>query len=80
MNIQGFIDSAIAFSRDNPIVAAVVGLALLVFMVRKTKLFFGLVLLGLLLAGLYFTIMQMAGGGAGTKSRLIEKGASQNVK
>lgn len=72
--MEKYIDEIISFSRANPVIAAVIGLVLLVFMVRKTKLFFGLLLLLLLLWGAFSMIMDVADIGGGVKQKMIKKG------
>lgn len=77
MDIQEVIDAVTAFSYANPIVAAIIGLFLLFLMIRKTKLFFGLLLLVLLLLGVLLMIQLIAGEGNSKKSRMINKSTTQ---
>jgi hypothetical protein len=65
------MDSIISFTQNNTIIAIILALGLLYFMYRKPKLFFGLLLLGLFLAGLYYMITTMAGSGSAQKKRMI---------
>jgi len=79
MDFSEFMDSIVSFAQNNTVIAIVVALGLLFFMYRKPKLFFGLLILGLFLAGLYYTITQMAGSGSEQKKRMLEKESqSQN--
>jgi hypothetical protein len=64
------MDGIVSFAQQNPIVVIVLALGLLFFMYRKPKLFFGLLLLGLFLVGLFYLIMSMAGSGSEQKKKL----------
>ena len=66
-------DSIVAFVQNNPIIAIILALGLLFFMYRKPKFFFGLLGLGLLLAGLLYVIMTMAGSGSEKKNALTHE-------
>jgi hypothetical protein len=50
---------------------------LLFFLVRKPKLFFGLLFLGLLLAGLVYLIMNISGPGSEQKKKMIHEEEEQ---
>lgn len=79
--MQEHIDNIISFSRTNPVIAGIIGLVLLIFMVRKTKLFFGLLVLLLLLWGAFSLIMDVADIGGGVKQKAIKKsGVEQDVQ
>ncbi len=73
MDLSEFMNSIVSFAQNNTVIAIVIALGLLFFMYRKPKLFFGLLILGLFLAGLYYTITQMAGSGSQQKQRMLEK-------
>lgn len=74
MKSSGIIDSIISFSRDNPIIAVVVGLFLLFLLIRKTKLFLLLFCLALILAAALYLIMDVASVGKVGKGKIIQKG------
>ena len=78
MDFSGFIDSIVSFAQNNTVIAIVLSLVLLFFMYRKPKLFFGLLFLGVFLAGLYYMVMSMAGSGSDQKKRLINEEESQS--
>lgn len=80
MDIQEFIDAVTAFSHANPIVVAIIGLFLLFLVIRKTKLFFGLLLLVLLLLGALLMIQLIAGEGSSQKSRMIKQDNLQETQ
>ena len=67
------MDSIVSFAQNNPIIVIIIVLGLLFFIYRKPKLFFSLLGLGLLLAGLVYLIMTMAGSGSGKKKALTHE-------
>jgi multisubunit Na+/H+ antiporter MnhC subunit len=67
------MDGIVSFAQNNPIIVIVLVLGLLFFMYRKPKLFFSLLGLGLLLAGLFYLIMSMAGSGSEKKRALTHE-------
>ena len=73
MGSSGFFDGIVSFAQKNTVVAIVVALVLLFLIYRKPKLFFTLLLLGLLLAGVLYMIMHMAGSGSEHKKKLIQE-------
>lgn len=73
MSFSRSMDSIFSFAQNNPIIVIVLVLVLLFFMYRKPKLFFGLFGLGLLLAGLLYLIMNMAGSGSEKKKALTHQ-------
>jgi len=77
MDMQGYINAAETFARGSPIFAALIGIVLLILAIRKTKLFIGLLLLGLLLAGIFSMIRKVADEGGSVKSRMIDKSVLQ---
>ena len=70
MNFSRSMDGIVPFAQNNLIIVIVLVLGLLFFMYRKPKLFFSLLGLGLLLAGLFYLIMNMAGQGSEKKKAL----------
>jgi len=80
MDILELIDAVTAFLHTNPIAAAIIGLFLLFLMIRKTKLFFGLLLLVLLLLGVFLMIQLIAGEGSSKKSRMFKQDNSQEPR
>jgi hypothetical protein len=70
-------DVVVTYSRDNPIIAIAVGLLLFFLMIRKPKFFFSVFFLALLLAGIFFAIMEMASSGVSQKEKVVEKGRKQ---
>jgi len=72
------MESIISFAQNNTLIAIVVGLALLIFLYRKPKLFLVLLFLGVLFAGLYYTVTKMAGSGAAQKKKMIQQEQKQS--
>ena len=73
MNFSRFIEDIISFAQNNPIIAIILVLGLLFFMYRKPKLFFGLLGLGVLLAGLLYLIVNIASLGSEKKKALTHE-------
>jgi hypothetical protein len=60
---SGFTDGIISFAQNHTVIVIVLGLGLLFFVYRKPKLFFVLLFLGLLLAGLFYMIISVSRSG-----------------
>jgi hypothetical protein len=71
VDFSRFTDDIVSFAQNNALIAIVLALVLLLFLYRRPKLFFSLLFLGLLLAGLLHLIMNMAGSGSEQKKRLM---------
>jgi len=71
------MDAIVSFAQNHVIIVILIVLGLIFLMVRNPKLFFSLLALGLILAGLFYLIMSMAGSGAEKKSKLIEEKEEQ---
>jgi len=78
VDLPGFVDSIVSFAQDHTVIAIVLALALLFFMYRKPKLFFGMLFLGLFLAALFYMIMSIAGPGSEQKKRMIPEVEKQS--
>jgi uncharacterized membrane protein HdeD (DUF308 family) len=79
MDLSGIANTAVTFSRDNPIIAIVGGLFLLFLLYRKPKLFFGLLILALIVAGVFYFIMDVASTGKSGKTKIIETGTRPDI-
>lgn len=77
MDLSGFIAGIISFIQNYTFIAIIIALGLLCFMYRKPKLFFGILLLGLLLVGLFYLIMNLSGSGSEQKKRIIQEEEKQ---
>ena len=73
MDFSRYTDSIVSFAQGNPIIAIIIVLGLLFFVYRKPKLFFTLLGLGVLLAGLLYLVMTMAGSGSEKKKALTQE-------
>jgi multisubunit Na+/H+ antiporter MnhC subunit len=72
------MDGIVSFAQNHAIIAIVIVLGLLYLMVRKPKLFFSIFSIGLVLAGLFYIIMILAGSGSEKKSKLLEEKEEQS--
>jgi multisubunit Na+/H+ antiporter MnhC subunit len=72
------MDGIVSFTQNHAIIAIVIVLGLLYLMVRKPKLFFSIFSIGLVLAGLFYIIMILAGSGSEKKSKLLEEKEEQS--
>jgi multisubunit Na+/H+ antiporter MnhC subunit len=67
------MDSIVSFAQNHAIIVILIVLGLIVFMVRKPKLLFSLIGLGLLLAGLFYLILIISGSGSEQKKKMIHE-------
>ncbi len=68
-----YIDIVASFAHNNPVIVIIIVLGLLFLIYRKPKLFFSLLGLGLVLAGLLYLVMTMAGSGSEKKKALTHE-------
>jgi len=73
VDLARFMGSILSFAQNNTVIAVVLALFLLFFLYRKPKLFFGLLFLGLFLAGMYYLITNMGGSGSEQKRKLMQE-------
>jgi len=78
VGFSDMMDSIVSFAQNYTVIAIILALGLLFFMYRKPKLFFGILFLGLFLAGLYYMITTMAGSGTEQKKRIIQQEEKQS--
>jgi Na+/H+-translocating membrane pyrophosphatase len=67
------MDTILSFAQNHTIIVIVLALVLLYFMYRKPKVFFGILLLGVLLAGLFYLITSISGPAKDQKKKLIHE-------
>jgi len=72
------MDSIVSFAQNYAIIVILIVLGLIFFMVRKPKLFFSLLGLGLLLAGLLYLILIISGSGSEQKKKMIHEEQEQS--
>lgn len=77
MDFSGFMSDIVSYAQNHTIIAITVALGLLFFLYRKPKLFFGMLLLGLFLVGLFYMIMNIAGSSSEEKKRLTGEDEKQ---
>ena len=73
MDFSGIMGDIVSFAQNNTVIVIVLALGLVFFIYRKPKLFFGLLLLGLILVGLFYTIKNVADSGSVKKKILIQE-------
>jgi len=78
VDFSGFMDGMVSFAQNNPIIVVVLAVGVLFFIYRKPKLFFGLLGLALLLAGLFYLIMSISGQGSEKKKALTHEKEEQS--
>ncbi len=67
----------VSLAQTHIIIAILIALGLIIFMARKPKLFFSLIGLGLLLAGLVYLIITLSGSGSEQKKKMIHEEEKQ---
>jgi multisubunit Na+/H+ antiporter MnhB subunit len=72
------MDGIVSFAQNHAIIAIVIVLGLIFLMIRKPKLAFSLLVLGLILVGLFYLVMNIAGSGSEKKSKLLEEKEEQS--
>ena len=78
MDFSRFMDGVVSFAQNSPIIVVVLAVVVLFFIYRKPKLFFGLLGLALLLAGLFYLIMSISGQGSEKKKALTHEKEEQS--
>jgi multisubunit Na+/H+ antiporter MnhC subunit len=69
--------SMVSLAQTHAIIVILIVLGLIIFLVRKPKLFFSLIGLGLLLAGLVYLILTISGSGSDQKKKMIHEEEKQ---
>jgi len=72
------MNGIVSFVQNNPIIAVVLAAGVLFFIYRKPKLFFSLLGLGLLVAGLFYLIMSISSQGSEKKKALTHEKEEQS--
>ena len=73
LNLEGLIDQIISFGQNNPFIALIVTIIFLFLLFLRPKLTLSLLLLTLILAGIYYSIMDAASSARHEKQKLINK-------
>jgi len=67
----------VSLAHTHAIIVILIVLGLILFIVRKPKLFFSLIGLGVLLAGLVYLILTISGSGSQQKEKMIHEEEKQ---
>jgi energy-coupling factor transporter transmembrane protein EcfT len=73
LNLYEYIDKAISFVYNNPIIALIIAIVFFFLIYRKQKFILLLLILILILASVYYVIMDTASLGKLEKKRLIHE-------
>jgi hypothetical protein len=73
MDFSSIMDTFYSYAQENPLNLLGLAVCLLFLFYRKPKLFFGMLSLGLVLAGLFYLIMNLAGTGSEHKRGLLSQ-------
>ena len=73
MDFSRFMNGILFFAQNHTVIVIVLALVLLYFMYRKPKVFFSILLLGVLLAGLFYLITSISGPAKEQKKKLIHE-------
>ena len=71
MGFSSMMDTFFSYAHENPWTLIALALCLLFVFYRKPKLFFGTLFLGLVLAGVFYLIINLAGTGSERKRGLL---------
>jgi galactitol-specific phosphotransferase system IIC component len=77
MDFSRFMDGILSLAQTHVWIVILIILGFIFLMIRKPKLAFSLLALGLILMGLAYLIMNIAGSGSEKKSKLIEQKEEQ---
>jgi hypothetical protein len=77
MDFSSILDSIFSYAQENPLNLLGLAMCLLFLFYRKPKLFFGTLFLGLVLAGVFYLIMNLAGMGSEGKRGLLSQEEKQ---
>jgi multisubunit Na+/H+ antiporter MnhB subunit len=69
----------VSFAQNHVLIVILIVLGLIFLMIRKPKLAFSLLVLGLILVGLFYLVMNIAGSGSEKKSKLLEEEKEEQV-
>jgi hypothetical protein len=77
VDFSGFMNDISSFAQNHTVVVIVIAIGLLILLFRKPKLFFGMIFIGLLVAGLFYLIMSISSPGKEKKEKLIQEEENQ---
>ncbi len=70
---NNIISLVLAYAKAHPVAAGIALVAALVFSYRRPMAVLAILVLGLVLAGLFYAIMEMGGSGVSRKEKMIRK-------
>jgi Ca2+/Na+ antiporter len=73
LNLNGFIENIISFGQNNPLIALMIAVVFFVLMFRRPKFILSVLILTLILAGIYYLIMDTASSVRNEKQKLIHE-------
>jgi len=74
MDFARFMNDVLSFAQNQPVIIVIIlALVFLYFLYRKPKLFFGLLVLGALLVGIFYLITNISGPAKEQKKKLIHE-------
>jgi len=74
MDFSRFMNDVLSFAQNQPVIIIIIlALVLLYFLYRKPKLFFGILILGALLVGIFYLISNISGPAKEQKRKLIQE-------
>jgi len=73
VDFSRFMNGIPSFAQNHPVIIIILVLVFLYFMYQKPKLFFGILLLGVLLWGLLYLITNISGPAKEQKKKLIHE-------
>jgi hypothetical protein len=71
------MNDIVSFAQNHTIIVIIIAIGLLILLFRKPKLFFEILFVGLLVAGLFYLIMYVSGPGKEQKEKLIHEEEKQ---
>ncbi len=77
MDFSSIMDSFFSYAHENPWTLLALAVCLLFFFYRKPKLFFGTLIVGLVLVGVFYLILNLAGTGSERKRGLLSEDEKQ---
>ena len=77
MDFSSFMDIIISFAQTHVWIVILIILGFIFLMIRKPKLAFSLLALGLILVGLFYLVANIATSGSEKKTKLLEEKEEQ---
>jgi hypothetical protein len=72
VDFSEYMSNIVSFGQNHTVIVIIIAIGLLILLFRKPKLFFGMLFIGLLVAGLFYLIMYVSGPGKEKKEKLIQ--------